>query len=159
MFAKKTADQWFAEYGERHQHPAHQRISGICAPLIFATLLGFVWIIPVPESWLERAEWFNWTLVAMAAAVVFYVRLSPAIGAGMFLFMAGCYSVIVWIDLFAPWSVGGISAVAFVVAWMGLMIGRLVERSIPSFSQDLIFILIGPAWLLSLVYKRIGQKY
>jgi hypothetical protein len=35
---------------------------------------------------------------------------------------------------------------------------RMVRRK-PSFFKDAVFLLIGPAWLMSFVYKKIGQRY
>jgi uncharacterized membrane protein YGL010W len=159
MAARKTADQWFAEYGESHQHPINKRLHWICVPIIFGCVLGFTWAIPVPDPWQEVVPWFNWTLVAMALALVFYVRLSPALSAGMLFFMSVCYSVLVMLDLFAPWSVGKICVIAFMLAWTGQFIGHILERRQPSFFKDVIFLLVGPAWLMSFIYRRIGQKY
>lgn len=159
MPGKKTADEWFAEYGESHQNHTNEVIHWICVPVIFASVMGFIWSIPVPEGWVEGAPWFNWTLVAIVAVTAFYVWLSPALSAGMLFFMAVCYSAIVALELFAPWPVWQISAVAFVVAWIGQFIGHKIEGRKPSFFQDVIFLLIGPAWLMSFIYKRIGQRY
>jgi uncharacterized membrane protein YGL010W len=159
MAARKTAEQWFAECAERHQHPVNRLIHWICAPVILACLLGFIWTIPVPESWQETMPWFNWILIAMAGATVSYARLSPALSAGMLFFMAVCYAAIVLLELFAPWPVGRISMIAFALAWIGQMIGRGIERQVPSFYKDVVFLFVGPAWLLSLGYQKIGQKY
>ncbi|MSU25513.1 MAG: DUF962 domain-containing protein [Opitutus sp.] len=159
MPAKKSADQWFAEYGESHHDHTNELIHWICVPVIFASVLGFIWTIPVPEVWHEIAPWFNWTLVAIALATAFYARLSPALSAGMLFFMSLCYSVLVMLELFAPWPVWQISAAAFVVAWIGQFIGHKIEGKKPSFFKDVFFLLIGPAWLMSFVYKKIGQRY
>ena len=47
---KKTADQWFAEYGESHRSHANEFIHWICVPVIFFSLLGFAWAIPLSEA-------------------------------------------------------------------------------------------------------------
>ncbi len=159
MAAKKSADTWFAEYGESHQHHTNELIHWVCVPIIFACVLGFIWSIPVPERLSEEVPWFNWTLVAIALATVFYAWLSPALSAGLLFFMALCYSALVFLDLFAPWRVWQICAVAFALAWIGQFIGHKIEGKKPSFLKDLTFLLIGPAWLLSFIYKRIGQRY
>jgi uncharacterized membrane protein YGL010W len=121
--------------------------------------MGFVWTIPVPEAWQEAVPWFNWVLVAMALVMVFYVRLSPALSAGMLFFMSLGYTAVVMLALFAPWPVWAICAVVFVLAWIGQFIGHRIEGKKPSFFQDIVFLLIGPAWLMSMVYRKIGQKY
>jgi uncharacterized membrane protein YGL010W len=159
MPAKRTADQWFAEYGESHQHKTNELIHWICVPVIFTCVLGFIWMIPVPEAWFERIPWFNWALVAMVPVLAFYFRLSPALSAGMFFFMAMAYTAVVLLELFAPWPVGKISVVAFALAWTGQFVGHVIEGRRPSFFKDVVFLLIGPAWLMSLVFKKLGQKY
>ena len=51
------------------------------------------------------------------------------------------------------------SVIIFVIAWIGQFIGHKIEGKKPSFIEDLQFLLIGPAWLLSFIYKKIGIKY
>ena len=159
MARKKTADEWFAEYGESHQHRTNELIHWICVPVIFCSVLGFVWTIPVPIAWVETVPWFNWSLVAIVGASLFYVWLSPALSAGLLFFMSLCYTALVGLELFTPWPVWQISSVAFAAAWTGQFIGHLIERRQPSFVKDVVFLLIGPAWLMSFVYRKIGQRY
>ena len=47
----------------------------------------------------------------------------------------------------------------FAVAWIGQFIGHKIEGKKPSFLEDLKFLMIGPAWLLSFIYKSFGIKY
>ena len=47
----------------------------------------------------------------------------------------------------------------FIVSWIGQFIGHKIEGKKPSFFEDIQFLLIGPAWLLSFVYKKMGIKY
>ena len=159
MASRKTADQWFAEYGESHQDHTNELIHWICVPVIFCCVLGFVSRIPVPATWLEMMPWFDWALVAMALASLFYLRLSPALSAGLMFFMAMCYVLLVIVDLFSPWPPWRIYAVAFVLAWIGQFVGHQIEGKKPSFFRDVLFLLIGPAWLMSFVYKKAGQAY
>ena len=159
MPAKKSADQWFAEYGESHQDDTNELIHWICVPLIFFSVLGFMWTIPVPEAWLDGAPWFNWTLAAIVVAYAFYLRLSARLSAGLLFFMAVCYAGIVLLDVNAPWAVWKICAVIFVLAWLGQFIGHKIEGKKPSFLHDVVFLLIGPAWLLHFVFKKIGIGY
>ena len=157
--AKKTVDQWFAEYGESHQHPTNKLVHWICVPVIFCSVLGFIWSIPVPEALRAAVPWFNWALATMALITAFYVRLSFPISAGMLFFMAMCYVLIAVIEYVLAWPVWQVCAVAFALAWVGQFIGHMIEGRKPSFLNDLVFLLIGPAWLLSSVYRKIGQPY
>jgi uncharacterized membrane protein YGL010W len=156
---KKTADQWFAEYGESHQHHANELVHWICVPLIFFSVLGFVWEIPVPDSWETAAPWFNWSIVAIVLVTAFYARLSVALAVGLLAFMAVCQTIHLRLEMLAPWAVWKICLVIFILAWIGQFIGHKVEGKKPSFLKDLVFLLIGPAWLLSKIYRKIGLKY
>lgn len=159
MSEKKTADQWFADYGDSHQDHTNELIHWICVPLIFFSVLGFIWSIPAPDVLAEQVPGFNWALVAIVGATWFYFRLSPRLSAGLLLFMALCYCTIVALELFELFPVWKISAVIFVLAWIGQFIGHKIEGKKPSFFNDLVFLLIGPAWLMSFVYRKLGQRY
>ncbi len=45
------------------------------------------------------------------------------------------------------------AAVVFVLAWIGQFVGHRIEGRKPSFLEDVKFLLVGPAWLLSFVYR------
>ena len=52
-----------------------------------------------------------------------------------------------------------ISLIIFFVAWVGQFYGHKVEGKKPSFLKDIQFLLIGPAWLMHFIYKRLGIPY
>ncbi len=47
----------------------------------------------------------------------------------------------------------------FIVAWIGQFVGHHLEEQRPSFFKDVQFLLIGPLWLLSDVYRKFNLKY
>jgi uncharacterized membrane protein YGL010W len=49
--------------------------------------------------------------------------------------------------------------IIFVVAWIGQFIGHKIEGKKPSFLQDVQYLLIGPAWLLHFIFKKVGIGY
>jgi uncharacterized membrane protein YGL010W len=159
MAAKKSADEWFAEYGQNHQHPTSEFIHWVCVPMMVAALLGFIWSIPVPISWIEAVPWFNWALVAVVLTTLYYLRLSPALSAGMLFFMSVCYLGIAMLDLFAPWAVWKIALVVLVLAWIGQLLAHRIEGTRPAIPKDIQFLLVGPARMMSVVYKKLGQPY
>ncbi len=128
-------------------------------PLIFWSALGFIWSIPVPEDVIDRAPWFNWSLVAMLAAAVFYVRLSVHLSVGLIAFMALCYATLAFAQLFLPCPLWWLCAGVFGVAWSGQFIGHTIEGKRQSLFDEIVFLLIGPAWLMSFIYKKLGQAY
>jgi uncharacterized membrane protein YGL010W len=156
---RKSADQWFAEYGDSHQDHTNELIHWVCVPLIFFSVLGFIWAIPIPEAWEASLPWFNWSIVAIAVVTLFYAWLSLPLAVGMLGFMAVCQTIHLRIEAQAPWPVWKVCIVVFVLAWIGQLIGHKIEKKKPSFLKDVFFLLIGPAWLLGKLYQKVGLKY
>ncbi len=156
---RKSADQWFAEYGESHQDHANEIIHWICVPVIFYSVMAFVWSVPVPGPLAGAAPWFNWAQPATLAVLAFYFRLSAPLALGMLGFMSFCYLLLELQRLFSPVAVWKSALALFVAAWVGQFIGHKIEGKKPSFFKDVQFLLIGPAWLLHFVYKRLGVEY
>jgi uncharacterized membrane protein YGL010W len=157
MPAKKSADEWFADYGESHQDDTNELIHWICVPVIFWCVLGFIWSIPVAAP--MAALHLNWLMFVALLVLGFYFRLSRPLAGGMLVFVVLCYASISWVARHASYPVWQICLVLFVLAWIGQFIGHKIEGKKPSFFKDLVFLLIGPAWLLSMVYRKIGLRY
>ena len=47
----------------------------------------------------------------------------------------------------------------FVLAWIAQFVGHKIEGRKPSFLTDLVYLLIGPAWVLTKLYRRFGWSY
>ena len=47
----------------------------------------------------------------------------------------------------------------FVFAWILQFVGHKIEGKKPSFLKDIQFLLIGPAWLLGFIYKKLKIKF
>jgi uncharacterized membrane protein YGL010W len=138
----KTLVEWLDEYGQSHRNPVNKTVHWICVPLITFSVLGLLWAV---------SPWLAVALVALAT--VFYLRLSPALALGMLplaALMLAAASVIPNL----VWSCASI----FVLAWIGQFWGHKVEGRKPSFFKDVQFLLIGPLWLLSFVYRRAGLR-
>lgn len=159
MPSQKTADQWFAEYGESHQNDTNELIHWICVPVIFFCVLGLLWSLPVPASARAGMPDFTWALPAAALAIMFYIRLSLPLALGLIAFIFACLFGLRALAAHAPWPVWQICLVLFVLAWIGQFVGHKIEGKKPSFFKDVQFLLIGPAWLLSLLYKKLGLRY
>ena len=79
---------------------------------------------------------------------------------GMILFSGGCIQFINYLESnFDNSELLIVYITVFIFAWIGQFIGHKIEGKKPSFFEDIQFLLIGPAWLLSFIYKKIGIKY
>ena len=149
---------WLDEYGESHQNPTNKAIHWICVPLIALSLIGVLWDLPVPAAFADISPVMNWGMLFMMASVVYYFIMSPRLAVGMVLLMFVFALLLGWLDrLQTPlWQ---ICVAVFVLAWIGQFIGHIAEGKRPSCFKDLQFLMIGPLWLLSFIYQRLGIRY
>jgi uncharacterized membrane protein YGL010W len=49
-----------------------------------------------------------------------------------------------------------LAATVLVLAWIGQFAGHAIEGRRPSFTTDLAYLLIGPAWLADKLMRRVG---
>ncbi|MGB5250018.1 MAG: Mpo1-like protein [Gammaproteobacteria bacterium] len=154
----KPVQQWLDEYGESHQNPTNKIIHWICVPVIALSLIGLLWALPVPAAFVDISPTLNWGVLFMMAAIVYYFILSAKLALGMIGVMALFTVTLIWLDSL-PAPLWAICVAVFVLAWIGQFVGHMIEGKRPSFFQDLQFLMIGPMWLLSFVYQRLGVRY
>ncbi|WP_444931930.1 DUF962 domain-containing protein [Microbulbifer sp. SSSA002] len=153
----RSAQQWFAEYGESHQNPINKSIHWIAVPVIYATVAGLLWAIPQPE-FMGAIPWLNWAVVVTIPILLFYFVMSFPIALGM----TGLTILCLW-----AWSVlerlgvpiWQTALALFIVMWIFQFIGHHIEGKKPSFFKDLQFLLIGPAWVIGFIYRKLGIQY
>ena len=80
---------------------------------------------------------------------------SYTIAVGMLGIALSMIASVTWIEIIDP-SIWKLSMLIFIFAWIGQFIGHKIEGQKPSFFEDIQFLLIGPAWLLSFIYKKLG---
>jgi uncharacterized membrane protein YGL010W len=149
--------QWLSEYGESHQNDTNKTIHWICVPAIFFSIVGFLYSIKLPFE--ITGHRVNVALIAFVLIIFYYFLLSKTLWIGMFLFGSICLLLCHLIELKFFMPLWAFSAVIFIAAWIGQFYGHKIEGKKPSFFKDLQFLLIGPAWLMSFIYKRIGIAF
>ena len=151
----KKIDFWLDKYAESHQNSTNKLIHWFCVPIITFTLLGLLSFIKF--SFLRYN--INFSYILFLFALLFYVRLSLSLTIGMGIFAGGSILIINKIShIFTSNELITYYIIAFIVAWIGQFIGHKIEGKKPSFVEDIKFLLIGPAWLLSFVYKKLNIK-
>ncbi len=156
--ALRSVQSWLDEYGESHQNPTNKLIHWICVPVIVFSVVGILWSLPVPAAFASISPAMNWAVLFAMAAVVYYFILSPSLAIGMVLILAAMLSLAHWIAMSSA-SLVAVSVAVFVLAWIGQFIGHRIEGKKPSFFKDLLFLMIGPVWLLAFVYRKFGIRY
>jgi uncharacterized membrane protein YGL010W len=149
----RSADEWLDEYGESHRNPTNKLIHWICVPMIVWSVTALVWVIPSPF------EWLNWAVAMALLAQVWYFALSPRLAIGLAAFLALCLGLCWAIESYTTIPLWLLAVAVFVLAWIGQFIGHHIEGKKPSFFKDVQFLLVGPAWLMGFVYRKLGWSY
>jgi uncharacterized membrane protein YGL010W len=140
----RRIDQLLDHYGESHQHPGNELIHYVAIPLIVFSLIGLLqWAHPYLA------------MAAIAGSIMYYARLSNvfmicmALMGALCLYLAGLLG-----SALLPVSIG-----VFVVSWIFQFIGHKLEGKKPSFLEDLQYLLVGPLFVLSKLFLKLGVKW
>ena len=153
---------WFDRYSDDHRDLTNKRIHFVCVPLIFFSILGLL-SLPGIQTGSSEGSWLPARItpayLLALVAFVFYVWHSVTLFFGIAFFTLICFFIIHMIfnqSLLPPWA---IFLLVFALAWIGQFIGHKHEGRKPSFLTDLVFLLIGPAWIIGFVYRKLGISY
>jgi uncharacterized membrane protein YGL010W len=145
MEQQRPIDTLLAKYRESHLNHTNELIHCVCVPAIVFTLLGILWAIH--------------PYVAIGVTIVsllYYVQLSKPFAVGMTI-MAACFLGI--LAALPQQIIMPLSIAIFVLAWVGQFIGHKIEGKKPSFLEDLRFLLIGPLFVLTFLYRKLNVAY
>lgn len=142
--APRKIDQLLAHYEESHRDPRNEKIHFVAIPLIMVSLLG---LLSALHPWVA----YGFVL----ASLVYYARLSMVWLATM--------AVLSALGLALVHAMGervlSISVAVFVLAWIAQFVGHHLEGRKPSFLEDLQYLWIGPIFVLSKLFLKLGIRW
>lgn len=141
----RNIDTLLAKYGESHRNHTNELIHFVCVPAIVFTLLGIVW-------WVHPLA----AVAVSLAALWYYFQLSRPFALGM---LVMTLLMLALLRALPPATVLPLSIAIFVLAWIGQLIGHKIEGKKPSFVDDLRYLLIGPLFVLSFLFRRLNIAY
>jgi uncharacterized membrane protein YGL010W len=140
----RRVDQLLAHYGESHRHPKNEVIHFIAIPLIMLSLVGMMFALHPYVAY-----------VFIAASMVYYLRLSLP-----FLLTMVLWSLLSIALVFAMGPrVLELSVAIFVGAWILQFIGHKLEGKKPSFFEDIQYLWVGPLFVLSKLFTKLGLRW
>ncbi|MDE2605423.1 MAG: DUF962 domain-containing protein [Burkholderiales bacterium] len=142
--AERRVDLLLAHYGESHRDPRNERIHFVAIPLIMLSLVGLLF---AAHPWVAYAF--------ILASMVYYARLSTVFLAAM--------AVLSILGLALVHLMGErvltICALIFVGAWIAQFVGHKLEGRKPSFFEDLQYLWVGPMFVLSKLFLKLGIRW
>lgn len=141
----RKVDRLLAHYEESHRNPTNELIHFVAIPAIMLSIVGLLSAI---HPWVAY--------VFVAASLVYYALLrAPA-------FLLTMFALTV-LALALVHAMGGlvlpISAAIFVVAWIFQFVGHKIEGKKPSFFEDVQYLWVGPLFVLSKLFVKLGVRW
>ncbi len=146
----RSQRQFLDEYRKTHSNPTNALVHTICVPVILFASIGMLWTLPLGR-WLGLSEsmspWVNGATVVALLTLAFYATLSVRAVLYMTAIFAVSAAVVVAMGN-AGLPVLWICAGLWIAAWLGQFYGHHVEGAKPAFLDDVVFLLIGPLFIL-----------
>lgn len=142
--ASRRVDQLLAHYEESHRHPTNEKIHFVAIPLIMFSLLGLLFAIH---------PWVAYGFVL--ASLVYYARLNAV----FLVTMAALSAVGLALVHALGEHVLSVSVAIFVGAWIAQFVGHRIEGKKPSFFEDLQYLFVGPIFVVSKLFLKLGIRW
>lgn len=140
----RRVDQLIAHYGLSHQNPGNELIHFIAIPLIMLSLVGMLFALHPYVAY-----------AFIAASMVYYARLSVVFLVTMLVWSALTVAVVLMMGT----NVLPLSVAIFVGAWILQFIGHKMEGKKPSFFEDIQYLWVGPLFVLSKLFGKLGLAW
>lgn len=152
------ADSWLDRYEQTHGDITYPALYWAAVPMVVLGTVGLLWLLPIPDEFFTISPLLNWGTAFLMATAVYYFIISISLAIGMLPFIVGLAGVQMWLAQ-SELSPLRVSIGLLVAGIIGLWLGHRNRRSLWPLLQDLQLMMIGPAWILSVLYRRIGIPF
>ena len=151
-------DNWLERYEQSHQDLTNPIVYWAAVPMVVLGTVGLLWSLPVPVQFVEISPLLNWGSAFLMATAIYYFIISLSLAIGMLPFLLGLAAVQLWLTD-SQWPAFGTSIALLVAGTVGLWLGRRGPGVMRAVLRDFQLIMIGPLWLLSVMYKRFRMPF
>ena len=151
-------ESWLERYEDNHRDVTWPWIYWAAVPMVVVGTVGILWNLPVPPEFYDISPLLNWGSAFLMVATVYYFIISLSLAIGLLPFVMGVAFIHLWLPE-SDYSAVRVSVGLLLAGIVGLWLGHRNKRGFGALFEDLQMIMIGPAWLLSVLYRRIGIPY
>ena len=148
-------DNWLERYAENHSNVSNPLVYWAAVPMVVVGTVGLLWYLPIPEEFRQISPFLNWGSAFLMATAIYYFIISLSLAIGMLPFLVGIASLQLWL-IDSRYPAPGVATGLLIAGIVGLALGRRKAGGMLAVLQDLQLMMIGPAWILSVLYRRIG---
>ncbi len=151
-------DNWLQRYETNHCDLRSPWLYWAGAAMLIIGSVGLLWNLPTPPEFYEISPLLNWGSAFLMVTAVYYFIISLPLAIGLLPFVLGIAFIQMWLQ-HSGYSPMRVSAGLLAAGAISLWLGHRNKDGFAPFFEDLQTIMIGPAWLLSVFYKRIGIPF
>ena len=148
-------ESWLERYEVNHRDLTWPWIYWAAVPMVVVGTVGALWSLPVPQEFYDISPLLNWGSAFLMVTTVYYFIISVSIAIGLLPFVMSIAFVHMWLPG-SGFSAVRVSLGLLLAGIIGLWLGHRNKRGFGALIEDVQTIMIGPAWLLSVLYKRLG---
>jgi uncharacterized membrane protein YGL010W len=149
-------DDWLARYEHAHKTLRNPIVYWIAVPMVVVGITGLLWGLPIPAEFFEISPLLNWGSAFLMVTAIYYFIISLSLAIGLLPFLLGLAAIQRWLES-SGYPVVGVTTALLIAGTVGLALGR--GGSLRAVLEDLQLMMLGPAWLLSVMYKRFGIPF
>ncbi len=149
---------WLERYEENHSDLGNPVVYWAAVPMVVVGTVGLLWYLPIPTEFAQISPLLNWGSAFLMATTIYYFIISLSLAIGMLPFLLGLAALQLWLTG-SEYPALGVSTGLLVAGVVGLALGRRGHGGVLAVLQDLQLMMIGPAWLLAVIYRRFGIPY
>ena len=151
-------DDWLARYESSHAGLHNPVVYWAAVPMLVVGTVGLLWHLPIPAEFATISPLLNWGSAFLMATAIYYFIISLSLAIGMLPFLLGVAAIQLWLDG-SRWPQLGVSVALLAAGTVGLWLGRRGDGSVRAIARDFQLMMIGPLWLLSVMYKRFNVPF
>lgn len=147
------SDNWLKRFKRSLQDLNNPLLYWLSSGMLIVGITGVLWALPVPFEFQEISPLLNWGSAFLMVTAIYYFIISLSLAIGLLPFLLGLAALHMWFES-SGYPALAVSAELTTAGILGMAIGR--RTAIRAALQDLQLVMIGPAWLLSVLYRRFG---
>lgn len=146
-------DNWLDRFALTQRSLQKKLVFWVALPMLIIGTVGLLWSLPIPREFATISPLLNWGSAFLMAAAVYYFIVSLSLAIGALPLLMGIAGLQIGLQ-HSEWPQFGLSLALLLSGLCGLTLGRSGRLS--AVVQDCQLMMLGPLWLLSLIYKRLG---
>jgi len=149
------SNEWLTRFEQIHNDINNIAVYWMTVSMVVVGTIGLLWHLPAPPEFHEISPLLNWGSAFLMTTAIYYFIISLSLAIGMLPFLLGLAAIQLWL-VGSGYPELHVCGGLLIAGIFGLWLGRRGPGSVRAVLQDLQLLMIGPVWLLSVMYRRLG---